>query len=281
MADWRPNLFDYVDYRTYLGDYYRAAKAHRSGFSYRYLSRRAGFSSPNFVKLVIDGKRNLGPESIERLAEALRLNAEEQLFFANLVAFGQATTVAQKNRHFERIAATRRFREARRLEGDLFDYVSRWYHPVIRELAARRDFSDEPAWVGAEVEPPITARQAGTAIELLTRLGFLVRGEGGELEPAEPTVTSGHEVPDFGVTSFHRQMLERASDSLERTPSELRDISSTTVCVSKKTIPELKRRLREFREELMEVCDQDPDPEVVYQLNMQLFPASRNPGESE
>ena len=47
-------------------------KATKPQFSYRYFSRVAGFSSPNFLKLVAEGQRNLSPKSIAKFAKKLR-----------------------------------------------------------------------------------------------------------------------------------------------------------------------------------------------------------------
>ena len=43
MPEWAPNIYEYLDYRDYLRDYYEAGKEHLSAFSYRYLARLAGF----------------------------------------------------------------------------------------------------------------------------------------------------------------------------------------------------------------------------------------------
>jgi uncharacterized protein (TIGR02147 family) len=280
MAQWRPSIYDFVDYRAYLKAYYEAAKDNLRQFSYRYFSRRAGFSSPNFLKLVIDGQRNLGRDSVDQVAGALQLDPDETAFFANLVAFNQAENDAERNRHFERLAASKRFREAQHLDGDLFEYLSHWYYPAIREMAARADFRDDPGWIAGQLQPPVKPSQAGAALDTLLRLGLLQR-EGGRIVRGEATLTSGHEVRALGVANYHRQMLERAAESIELVSSEERDLSAMTVCVGAELIPEIKRRLREFRETLMDVCDREAEPEVVYQLNIQLFPLSRRSGESK
>jgi hypothetical protein len=41
-----------------------ASKKAKPQYSFRYFARRAGLSSSNFLKLVMDGKRNLGPTTI-------------------------------------------------------------------------------------------------------------------------------------------------------------------------------------------------------------------------
>lgn len=112
-----PSVFEHIDFRAFLRDHFDASKRLKPHYSYRYFARRAGFSSPNFLKLVVEGKRNLSRAMTESFAKALGLDAKESAFFADLVAFGQAETLAEKSRAFERVAANRRFRSARKLEG--------------------------------------------------------------------------------------------------------------------------------------------------------------------
>ena len=50
-------MFRYLDYRTFLADFYAAKK--KRGFSFRAFSRAAGLGAPNYLKLVISGERNL------------------------------------------------------------------------------------------------------------------------------------------------------------------------------------------------------------------------------
>ena len=219
------SIYDFLDYRAYLKGYYEAAKRVRPSFSFRLFSKLAGLRSPNFLKLVIDGERNLGPESVDRFVEALGLEAAEAEFFADLVAFAQATSLAAKNRAFERIAASRRFRQARRIDGELFAYLSHWYNPAIRELAAREDFQEDPRWIAAQLRPRITPTEAAEAMKLLLSLGLLVRDpDTGRVLRGDPTLTTEHEVRSLGAAAFHRQMLERAAQSMETVPRELRDL---------------------------------------------------------
>jgi uncharacterized protein (TIGR02147 family) len=280
MNDWRPDIFGYLDYRAYLKDVYEAGKAHTRHFSYRYLSQKAGFRSPNFIKLVIDSQRNLSAESIEPVAKAFGLRADERRFFADLVAFDQASTVAEKNEAFSRLCASRRFREARRLDHSMFAYLSCWYYPAVREMAARPDFRPEPEWISGEVFPPITAEQAAEALDLLFELGLLVRDASGRVLRGEPSVTTGHEVRSLAIGNYHRQMLERAAESIVDVPRQWRDISALTICVSRDQVAALKERIHGFRESLLDTGDRDERPEVVYQLNIQLFPLTKFDEES-
>jgi uncharacterized protein (TIGR02147 family) len=277
-----PSVYEYVDYRAFMRDHFVASKATMAQYSFRYLARRAGFTSSNFLKLVMDGDRNLGPQAVERVARAMKLEPHEADFFGQLVALNQAQTVAERNRAFERVAANRRFRAARKLDGPLFAYLTRWYYPAIRELAARSDFVDDPAWIAGQIQPPIDARQAKAAVETLTKLGLLVRSASGRLERGEASLTTGHEVRSVVVPAYHLQMIEQAAKAVERVPPEQRDVSALTVCIKEASLGDLKAKIHRFREEMMHRCDSEEDPERVYQLCIQLFPLSRGkPTEAE
>ncbi len=268
-------VYDFLDYRAYLRAYYDAAKRTRPSFSFRLFSKLAGLRSPNFLKLVIDGERNLGADSVQRFAAALQLEGVDAEFFGDLVALGQAGTLAEKNRAFERISASRRFRAARRIDGDLFAYLSHWYGPAIRELAARDDFQEEPRWIAGQLLPSISPTEAAESMKLLLSLGLLVRdAKTGRVVRGEPTLTTEHEVRSLGAAAFHRQMLERAAQSIESVPRELRDLAALTVCVSPETVALVKQRIHQFRESLTELCDSDTRGSTVYQLNVQWFPLS-------
>ncbi len=277
--NWKPDIFSYLDYREYLGDYYVAAKKGNRAFSYRYFSRKAGFSSPNFLKLVIEGKRNISEESITRFGRALKLSAAEQRFFSNLVAFCQAENEGKKNEAFERVAASRRFKQARRLDGQFYLYLSRWYYPAVREMVARHDFVEEPEWIAKQLLPPIHPNDVLECLEVLLDLGLVERNSEGALSRGEPSITTGHQVRNLAVSNYHRQMLKRASDSIETVSSENRDISAMTVSIANDTIADLKSRIHNFKEGVLDRCDRDENSEVVYQINIQLFPLTQVNGE--
>lgn len=273
--DWKPDIYEYLDYREYLGAYYDAAKANTRAFSYRYFSRKAGFASPNFLKLVIDGKRNLGPDSVERFARALKLDRDERRFFADLVALAQAATDAERNEAYERVAASRTFRDARRIDAGFFEYLSRWYHPAIREMVLRKDFVEDTEWIASRLLPAITPDEARASLTLLLELGLLVRDDEGALAHGDAAITTGHEVRSLAIANYHRQMLQRAGESIELVDRELRDLSALTMVISSATVAEMKQRIHAFRERMLDLSMRDEAPTAVYQLGIQLFPLTR------
>ncbi len=80
-----PNVYAFMDYRQYLAGYYAFAKQERYGCSFRVFSKRAGIRSSNYLRLVIDGKRNLSAEMAARFATGCELVGAAAEYFCELV----------------------------------------------------------------------------------------------------------------------------------------------------------------------------------------------------
>ena len=267
------DVFKYRDYREFLAAFYAVKKA--SGFSYRSFARAAGLGAPNYLKLVIDGKRNLSPEMAERFARACRLNGDSTEYFKILVAFNQAKSDDEKNELHQRLAKFSRFRSAQRLELAQKEYHSSWYIPAMRELVACPGFVEDTAWIAATLLPPISERQAAQALEVLQRLELLERDESGRLVQVSRAVSTGQQASGLYIRNYHAQMIERAVQAMHDIPADQRYVSALTLSVSAATLAEVKRRVAHFRQELVALCDTDPAPAQVIQLNLQLIPLSR------
>lgn len=271
----KPEIFEYDDYRQFLKDYYEFSKQARRGFSYRRFSKDAGFSSPNFIKLVIEGQRNLTGKSVSKIAEAIKLSKDRAEYLDALVSFNQAETYEEKSKSFERMSKFKKFREVQGLAKEQFEFYSRWYYPAIRELVTLNDFDEDPAWIAQRIFPRLTEREVEEAVATLLRLGLIERNKKGRLVQSDALLGSGAEVKSVAVVKFHRQMLENASKSIDGVPSSERDLSSVTLGVQRDQMPKIKKMIQNFREELMaEIAGANSETEEVYQLNLQLFPLS-------
>lgn len=276
------NVHTYLDYRKFLADSFEELKARNPGFSHRSLARMAGYSSSNFLMLVMQGKRNLSGAGIQRVAKALKLKKKEIEFFENLVRFNQSKTDAERNLYYERIASNRKYAEARRLEKGQFEYYSSWYIPVIREMVLMDGFREDPSWIAEQLSPRITSREAKAALALLLDIGLISRDENGKLVQTERHIASGDDVVSLALTNFQREMIDRAAESIDHAPPELREVGSVTFAISKKKLSEAKKMIREFRSRLAGFLgEEERDVDGVYQFNLQLFNVSKIRGKKE
>ncbi len=270
-----PDIFAYLDSRAFLRDYYAERKQSR-GMSFRSFSKRAGLGSPNYLKLVMEGARNLTDAMAERFAKAAGLSGEAAEYFAELVRFTQAKGGKARSEHYAKLLSFRRYQETRPLAAAEAAYHANWYLPAVRELAARKDFKADPNWIATRLWPSISSAQAAQALETLLKLKLLVR-QGKRVVQGEPVVSTGVEARSVNVASYHRTMLARAAESIDDVPAPERDISSLTLCLGPDGLALFKERIQRFRRELLELSALELEPRQVVQINFQLFPLSREP----
>lgn len=277
-----PESFD--DFRAYLRSMISYLKQTNPQFSYRYFSKQAGFSSPNFLKLVAEGKRNLSRRSIPKFSRGLGLDGREAESFETLVLLGQAQTDAERNRHYQELRRRANHEEATtRLEEAQYKVYSMWFALPIREMLLHPDFKEDPVWIGRRLRPPVRASEVEQALRLLEEVGLIVRSEEGRLVPASTRISTGPQVRSLAVRNFHRAMLDLAGRSLERADAGEREITALTVSLSEAQYQEVKRRIDAFRRELFDRIDEinaiertHPQARQVYQIGFQLFPLTRS-----
>lgn len=269
------SVFEYDDYRTFLKDWFKDAKERNPSFSYRALSKKADFRSSNFFMLVMQGKRNLSEESIKHLVIALNLNRQEEDFFRNLVFFNQAHTLDDKNFYYQKLLQSRKFRELKPIEKERYEYYSMWYHPVVREMVVAKDFDGTPKWISDNILPPITPVQAERSIELLERLGFIKKVGPRRWKQESPIISTGPELRSVVVHNYHKALLDLSKGVMDNLSVRDRETSALTLGVKRERLGEIKRRIREFRQEILKMASEDSAPEEVAQLNIQFFPVTR------
>lgn len=268
-----PDVFDFLDYRAYLREFYRRRKEN-TAFSYRAFSMRAKLGSPNYLKLVMDGERNLTTAMAKRFAQACGLSGQGASFFVELVSFGQAETMDERNESYTRLKRFAQYREANQLQMAQDEYHSKWYLPAIRELVLADDFREDPEWIAARLTPRIKPAEARQALQILLQLEMLVPDADGRLRQGTPHVTTGAETASLHMVNYHRTMMRLASEALERVDHAQRDISSVTLCLGPDGLDTIKRAVVRFRRELLKLSELETHPAQVVQVNFQLFPLS-------
>ncbi|MBD3243237.1 MAG: TIGR02147 family protein [Chitinivibrionales bacterium] len=268
------SLHEYINYREYIRDYYRHRKASLRGFSYRAFSAEAGFSSPVFIKLVIDGKANLSDDSAAKLAEAMGLDERQRGYFVALVHFNQAKSITEKERWLATLRAQAQRLHVTVLDADQYDYYKHWYHSALRELAPALQAGADTETLGRLLCPPLSVRETKRALKLLEAIRLLSRDEHGHFRQNDRAISTGSEVSSLAVRNLHAQMARLAEEALERVPKEQRDISGMTLGLSERAFGQLRDELATFRARVAEIVNEDSPTQRVYRLNLQLFPLS-------
>jgi uncharacterized protein (TIGR02147 family) len=276
-----PDIFKYLDYREFLDDFYLEKKRGNPRYSFQLLAQQAGFKSKSFIKLVIDGKKNLTEESADRLNKALKLPEKSFAYFKDLVEFNQSSSLPVRNYCFEKLLSYNKRSSARLLLQQQYEFYMKWYHNTIRELACSVDFKDDYEMLGKLVKPSITARKARLSVDLLKRLGLIRKKTGGCYEQVDSLITTGDDVRALAILNFHQQNLFLAGQSLETVQSAQRDVSCVILGLSDAGFGKVKNEIKKFREKLLDIAQQEKKIQNVYHLNIQLFPTSEKINDKE
>jgi len=256
-----------ADYRTYLKDYYSFRKESERGYSYRAFSKAAGFTSPNFLKLVIEGDRNVSAQVIPQFCKALHLEGTSAEYFTALVRMNQAKNDEEKDQCFAI------------LQKLTPHHKRHWLYPTLREMILLNDFQEDPYWISRRLLGTASPAEVSSALSFLLQEGFIRRDEpSGKLTLEDNMVFSSDEVRSLAIRNYHRQMLDCAKNALEKLPMEQREFGAITFVLPEASLEELKYRLKKFRDDLHNWAIQAASGgkgDSVVQLNIQMFPQAK------
>jgi uncharacterized protein (TIGR02147 family) len=272
------SVFEYIDYRRFLKDFYDDAKKTRKYFSYRFFALRAGVNAPILLKMVIDGKRNLSSKTIDKFIKGVGLKEKEAVFFRNLVRFNQAKSSLEKQEYYRVLKSMSDQVPQHLMEDDHFDYYDKWYVSAIREGICQHDYHDNWDMVAKSVYPEISPDDAQKAVAWLCAHGLLNKKKNGRCEQTHKAITTRSEVKSMVVRNFNRVMIRLAERSLDDFPVEERYASGITVGLTKEAYAMIESEIEGFRDRVVKIVDSLDQSDSVYQVNIQMFPLMKSPG---
>ncbi|MCX7725696.1 MAG: TIGR02147 family protein [Chitinispirillaceae bacterium] len=275
------NIFEYVDYRFFLKDYIELQRKISKKFSLRSFAEKAGLAA-SLLNDILSKRQNLTVSAMHKYAAAMELTPREIQYFEAMVGFTNAETNNEKNRFFNEMVRLRGRSAVKFLDVQQYEYFSKWYHPVIRELMVNFGLGDDAEAMSQVIVPYISPAKIRKAIKLLIELGLVYKGEDGSWHVTDKIISSEYEYESVFLRNYHLEMLERAKEALDRFKSDEREFQGVTLSTSKETFLRIKERLRSFTDELLNIAAAEKEKsEEVYQINLQMFPFVRRKKEDE
>ncbi len=273
------SIFEYTDFRKWINDYYEATKAANPRFSYRNLASRAGINAGNLTK-ILKGERNLSAAAAGRMARVLKLTKRERDYFQAMVSFCQAKKHSEKKQFFEELMS---FKESsvRVLDANQYLFYDKWYYTAVREALSFFPLSENNfGELGKWILPAITENQVKKAVKLLCDLDLVQKNSKGMYERTEALISSGNNIRSLVINNFVINTMKLAEKAINQAV-ENTNLSSVTISISSDIFDEIQEEVRKCRRKIMELAKNCKDPDVVYQLNTQLFPMTKPYKESE
>lgn len=267
MSELRPEVYRFLDYREYLKRFTDFLKS-EGRFSARTFARKAGFSSPSFYKMVLDGKRNLSSKSLAKITSALELQRREADFFETLVQFNQAVEIASRDQFYQRLLKFKQFLTITRTAAAQYEYFSNWKVVAAFEALgtawSRQSISKQAESLDCSTE------ELKNIFKTLEALGLAERADDGWQKKAD-SFTTPPEMASLNVRNHHRQMIQKSLEAVDHVDQESRQLGSLTIALSEREMKDFKKQLFEFLHEMNARYSRPGEKDRVCQLNVQLF----------
>lgn len=286
-----PVLAEYTDFRQYLKDVYEHKRATEStgfrAYSYSTFSAAADIKSPNYLKLIIEGRRNLSEDMMTRFAKALRLNREETSEFKALVRYGQATQPIERNQYLKELADLRARRELDRgmINQRSWDKVPSWIGWVLYAMADQKDVEFDPETVLRMFRLKASPDDIRDSMRKLFEAGELVRDEAtGEVMKPREMIEAPQDLPVALIRKLQAELIYLGIESLFKDSPKDREFGALTMALTQEEFEQVRFEVRQLRKRLhkdVSVKRKVSKGDRVYQLNIQLFPVTDRSKRSE
>lgn len=271
-----PRIFEYTSYRKYLQDYFDYKKGMEYGYSYRFFSRKAGFSSASVLPSILSGSRNLGVKSIPKFVNALDLGEAEAAYFAILVRMNNEKNSDKAKQFHDQLLKICPKKNKKILSDEHNQYLSHWIFPVLEELVRFSDFREDPAWIKSKLfDAHVSQQEITEALSYLRKVGLVRRDADGRYTATGKIITIPSKQRNISIRRMHRILMEQAKILHEKLDQEDREYRSITLQVPKSQLEEVKKKIIEFKDSLLdsfsEAKDHSSEEATVAQVNIQFF----------
>lgn len=277
-------IFEYLDFRQYLSDFYKERKSQNCFFSYQVLAQKAGFNNKGFVYNIIKGTKKLTKTHCFKLSQALGHSKKEADYFENIVAYAQAKNEEERSFFLQKALQITNTANStmQLLRQDQFEFYATWYHSAVRSFVNLFPVNDNFCEVGKRLSPPITVSQVKKSIQLLERLEMIKKGEDGVYRLTNKSIRTGKDISQTARSNFHLECTELARHAIKNVSPAKRNAVSITMGLSEKTYREVVAETETFVNSLVAIVQRDAAPaERVYQYELLLFPLSRDERKEE
>ena len=266
------SVFEYKDYRLFMQDYYDERK--RLGvFSWREFCKSAGFTSPNFLKLVCMGQSKLSKVKVGDVAKAMGLVGDDADYFREMVTFCNAEKDEAKKAallEMQRIALEHKVRV---VDSDAFQYYESWKYPVLRELAPMMPGAS-PRDLADTCKEHVSAEEVRDVLNFLVKAGFLKKDGEKVYSQTEQIVIGSKEALPIAIRAMHKEMANMAARAVDRYSASERHFTGVTLSVNQEASERIAKELDACCRKVLAIANEYSDQDQVCRINFQFFPVT-------
>lgn len=279
-----PQVGDYLNYRDFLRAFYlykrETTKSHIRRYNYSYFSAAADIRSPNYLRLVIEGQRNLSEEMAFRFARAMQLNKEATDEFVLLVLYNQETDPSLRNQYLKNLSDFRLQKSLRQglIDKKTNDRIPNWIGWILFALLDQEGASFTLPHLKQLLRNKASETEIQNALNKLLESGELIADpETGEVKKGRSLIDNPEDIPVVLIRRLQTQLMCLGLESLFQDSPTEREFGTLTLSLNKKEFEDLRFQLRKFRKQIHKdnsIHRMQSKGERVYQMNLQLYPVT-------
>lgn len=263
----------YLDYKEYIQDLYDLVKAQVPSYTYIRFSADLGFSATGVIHQIIKGRRTFSTKAAQKFISTLQLKNFDRQYLLLLVRYCNAKDPNEKTESLKKLIEIRAKSDPSQLNHDQLEFVSEWYHPVIKELISLPGLSQDPNVIAKMLKPSLRPKQVKGSFDLLERLGFIrYSKEQNRYEAMDHDLKTPRSVSGLLAARYHQACIDLAKSAVSDVEKEKRDISSITMKVSEPLIQKIKEQIYQFQMNMLGQEEASDNTAAIYQINVQFFP---------
>lgn len=204
-----PNVFRYLNYRTFMTDFYESKRSQDPNFSHTTWCLKAGFRSRSQLRLIMQGRRDLTAPALPLVVKALELTKTKAKFFELLVQYDQAQTLEERDFYLKQIF--KHTPEEEKPKVDAYRYLMSWHVPQAFVYLGLN--SVERTAEGLAKALNLSLPETEEIIDCLLRLKLIEKHEQ-TLIAVDHDVVVPDQTAHLAVQMFHRKSLQKAIEAI-------------------------------------------------------------------
>jgi len=262
-------MFQHTSYRSFLKEKLASRISKNPSYTLRAMAKSLQIT-PSQLSEVNSGKKNLSLSRAVQVAERLGLNKKEKEYFMLLTQYEIAKGIETKEIFLDQINRFQKGTKKRyNIQLDIFRLISEWYHIAILAMTELSNFEFTPENLSRVLG--ISKFQAESARERLERLGLLKRLKNGTYRGEIDRVISSN-IPNEALRLYHKQMLEKAIESLETQLPKEKFMGTETFSIDSSRLEEAFSVIERFMDDMKGLFNKNNGKmDRTYHLSVQFF----------
>ncbi len=272
-------IYDFWSITDYLNAWCDHEKSVNRQFSYQYFANKAGFKSKSSIANILAGRKKVSIDSLIGLSNALKLNIKQTHYLEALIHYECAKEDGQKQYYRDRLLYLKPAQPAYNLERAYIQFLEEWYVSHVRELVTLVRFDENYKKLGLMLSPPISAKDAKRAVDLLLELNFIQQYTDDDTvyyTQTNAVITTPHYLPkSLSIRNYQKKIIELGASAIDRIKKDERNINNATLTLCEEGVVSMNNLIAEFQQKMVKIAlESEGKSSRVYQANIQFFPTS-------